>query len=913
MTEPGGKYNNLYLVGLGGTGCNILEAFLHYLTRHVSLLKDVETRTALLAFDVAEPDIAALRKAMGDLEKAMKEAGVQADKVALISDTVRFPATQTLFNFVQRWPEWWDAGASTSVPATAYRPVIDRSIDIPPLVGGVGRQRALSKAIYGLNYHMLKGISPKFENFKANVGQSRRKIVMMVYGMGGGSGSGMALDFARHLRKTLGADVPLFGLGILPCSGDDPAAKGASAYAAIVEHEALVDSNSNRRLVEQLGSAFESPFNAFLTVPLGPAFNRSTSLQEARQLIDEAIVDSLFKTLDFDLADFMSHSGANADPEGRWMNTLTMLQVSIPIREHVELAKLEVERMDQMRRIHNERRPVYGSPERSDDGAINRLLALCEQDVMEGLSTFLRTNDQAATPDQMKVERERRMRDSPTLEKFFKQNLHAQEGPLHAVADDLRLPVRAIGLDAKEGDYKEAIHRQAQEILALMTALPAGHLDFERRAGDLLKDLEKLATFETKLTAQERSIITRDLAEAVFVVGKFLGLLRRTEEIAALCESVHKNLAHSENASRFDGIVKRLAAVQDSEIQIARQLLVTMLSPAEKERRLDYLTSSARAMSRAFERERTDWAAKRDEADLRAKRAKDTLEKATKEQGRLANLLSPTAKRNARDALARAKKDLAAAEEVVADATAAFERADQRLQIYSLVDQRFGVTSEYRRAVADLVRTKERHYTQFNEAQRDRGLYHRVKELTETERLRILQRVLAEEKTIGDEAEESLVTSVIDRTHLKSFLTTALDVFRNPSFLGLTHGYRTDSLWFVALAHQRLWTKDLEDEVKTSLSGYVSHDVDRAIAIRHVPASDRFRLRFLLIAGKARPEELQGFDDMRSLYGKAPEGARKMSHSLALEHGGYLDRSGEFVRFTEATPAPTTREPKVVP
>ena len=163
---------------------------------------------------------------------------------------------------VQNYPEFLQREGA-KVPDN-YIPWLSSSMEIPPLAGGVGRKRALSKAIYGLNYHHLKLVDGYMDKFKEHVFTSTvQPIIFIIYGLGGGSGSGTALDFTRHLRKKIGSGIPIIGLTILPCSGDDPPAKGAASYAALLEHEFAIDRSLNHKITSKYGDTYQNPFTAF--------------------------------------------------------------------------------------------------------------------------------------------------------------------------------------------------------------------------------------------------------------------------------------------------------------------------------------------------------------------------------------------------------------------------------------------------------------------------------------------------------------------------------------------------------------------------------------------------------------------------------------------------------------------------
>jgi hypothetical protein len=243
-------------------------------------------------------------------------------------------------------------------------------MDIPPLAGGVGRRRALSKAIYGLNYHHLRLLDNYMDTFKEHLFTSTiQPVVFVIYGLGGGSGSGMVLDFTRHLRKKMGSGVPIIGLCILPCTGDDPAAKGTSAYSAILENAIAVDKGTNQKVMKKFGNAYENPFSGFMVMPLGPAYSKTASLIDAKRLIDDAIVDVLMNSLSFDLADLLSNIGSNIDMGGKWLHVLSTIKVNYPVTEFIELTKMYLDKLDKLRALRREKRKYTAAPIRPKPAA----------------------------------------------------------------------------------------------------------------------------------------------------------------------------------------------------------------------------------------------------------------------------------------------------------------------------------------------------------------------------------------------------------------------------------------------------------------------------------------------------------------------------------------------------------------
>ena len=151
------KYSSaIQIVGLGGTGTNVIEAFIRNKEALISLLREDKVRVSLLALDVADHDIISLESAYKNLVKDLKKENISSDKIHLVAESVKFPTPETMFEFIQNYPNFLESDGIKA--PTNYTPWLSSSLEIPPLAGGVGRKRALSKAIYGLNYHHLKFI-----------------------------------------------------------------------------------------------------------------------------------------------------------------------------------------------------------------------------------------------------------------------------------------------------------------------------------------------------------------------------------------------------------------------------------------------------------------------------------------------------------------------------------------------------------------------------------------------------------------------------------------------------------------------------------------------------------------------------------------------------------------------------------
>ena len=101
------SYNSaIQLIGLGGAGVNIVEAFINNRKGLIPLVKREGVRISCLAIDVADHDIQSLEASSRDLWENLREEGIPSDKISLIAKSVKFPTPESMFDFINKYPEY---------------------------------------------------------------------------------------------------------------------------------------------------------------------------------------------------------------------------------------------------------------------------------------------------------------------------------------------------------------------------------------------------------------------------------------------------------------------------------------------------------------------------------------------------------------------------------------------------------------------------------------------------------------------------------------------------------------------------------------------------------------------------------------------------------------------------------------
>ena len=880
--------NSIQIIGLGGTGANVIEAFIKNKSNLIELLKTEGIKVSLLSLDVADHDIRSLDMAYKRLADDLKIHNIPADKINLVSKTMKFPTPESMFDFIQNYPEFLQR-EGVKVPDN-YTPWLSSSMEIPPLAGGVGRKRALSKAIYGLNYHHLKVIDGYMDQFKEHVFTSTvQPIIFVIYGLGGGSGSGTALDFTRHLRKKIGSGIPIIGLVILPCSGDDPPAKGAASYAALLEHEFVLDRAANRKVTSKYGDTYQNPFTAFLMMSLSPAYSRAGSVLDARKLVDDAIVDILMKSLNFDLADLFSNIGSNVDLDGKWVNVISTLKVSYPVAEFIDLTKIYLDKLDRLRELRREKLDIYTGTKETFG-----LETIFESSFLELKSVYRRLLIEKNTYDESRFETDVQsfLGEGKSMDADVVMHIRGVEDSVRSLISDLSKSVLSIGLDAVDGTVESRIRSLSEEMVALSLNLSQNYQKLQDKVKTLTEDLQSTLPSAQSLTPRQLQIIN-DTINLIKLIDYYIHGLNLYLQIHNLSDKLLKTIEKLDQNELHDRMKESVSRISNPELVINFALLSSLLSPISLEvKTLDARLSDCQVMKRITD-ERLD-ALRTHEESLTIKKKSRTQEK---------DRVGGQAKRirfgflGPRKKIMQSKSSDLEHELRVIDSqlnTVSGERKilENKLSAYINIERKFEVASTYRKMLTEANALENSYYEKMNETMKDRGYYDRVAELTEGEQLKIMQRILLEDE--ASLTQENMLNDIIDRKHLKEYLASALGIFRIPATLGLTAKYRTDYLWFTVVSPRGLWDADLNSEAKTMLSGYVSKDASKSIYIREVDSDDPWTMRFLIIAAKASPADLDNFKEMGILYDQTTKGETLLSHSFLLEQGVHISPDHQF-------------------
>jgi hypothetical protein len=322
----------VHVIGVGGAGAKVVEALLRDAPE--DLLANSGSRLSVLAVDIGEASLTGVQS----LANRFPASSAHVETLAL-----RLPSAAALAQTLHNYRGHLELEYPLMQGHGEFVPWIEAQAALPAT--GEPVPRALAKAVYGQAYYEEgRPMAAALKRFAASTNATQGDaVVCIVFGLGGGSGSGMALDLARHLSNGLfGRRVLVMGIGIAPCDGDAPVHRGGQVFTALNELDGLCDEGQNKGVVQACGELYKNPFTAgFLLVPQQPTYARTNDLAATHERVDHEIAALLtqrhganlwevLRLLNWVAAPSTQHSAARTPWGAKWMHLLGFADASDP-------------------------------------------------------------------------------------------------------------------------------------------------------------------------------------------------------------------------------------------------------------------------------------------------------------------------------------------------------------------------------------------------------------------------------------------------------------------------------------------------------------------------------------------------------------------------------------------------------
>lgn len=316
-----------HVVGIGKCGAEAVAEMLRQ-------LEPGGPKFHALVVDIGGRDLAELR---------MLAATIPAERAEIAIIELDPPESQALDRALHDYPQFLALEYPRYAWGAAFRSWLPARMS-PTSAGPV--ERAVAKAVYGAAYYGgMRPMHRALRAFSDGVEASRAQaVIAIVFGLGGGTGSGIAVDLARHLSSSLlGRRALVVGIGIAPCGGDTIEHGAARLFPVLNELDCLGDEGKNSGIVASCGELFRNPFTAgFIVVPQAPVWNATRDLARTHQRVDQEIAVlltargglNLYETLrllNWVAAPSTQHSAARTPWGARWIHMLAYADAEGPI------------------------------------------------------------------------------------------------------------------------------------------------------------------------------------------------------------------------------------------------------------------------------------------------------------------------------------------------------------------------------------------------------------------------------------------------------------------------------------------------------------------------------------------------------------------------------------------------------
>jgi len=282
----------VHLIGIGKTGAEFIAQIMRQSSDN--FLQDSRKRFTALAVDIGDQDLLQVQ----ELAKNLPSDRAQVRTLAL-----EVPSRDELFGSLRQYREYLKLEYPRYYWNPDYEPWLPENVEIPQ--AGEHFPRAIAKAIYGKAYYEEpRVLEQELEDFAKSVSATKcQSVVCVVFGLGGGTGSGIVVDLARHLSNVkFGRRALVLGIGIAPCDGDLEDHRGGNLFPVLNELDCMLDQEKNEGVVKVAGDLYRNPFTAgFLMVPQKPIWQNTKDLTATHQRVDSELALFLTRNHGIDL------------------------------------------------------------------------------------------------------------------------------------------------------------------------------------------------------------------------------------------------------------------------------------------------------------------------------------------------------------------------------------------------------------------------------------------------------------------------------------------------------------------------------------------------------------------------------------------------------------------------------------
>jgi len=856
-------YSNIHLIGLGGTGANLIQSLIES-ERLSTLLQSEDFNIACLAIDVADGDIGNLQAAYKKTLSKLEAKGTSVDKLWVKTLNIKFNTPDALFEFMEKYDKYV---AKEGIKISPYTPWLKSSMSIPPLAGGVGRQRALSKAVYNLNYFHYSELNSLMSVFKDRVLTSKyQPIVVIAFGLGGGTGSGMVFDFARHLRAKLGSSIPIIGLTIMPSSADDLLARGPAPFNALLEMELLFNASLNEKVVSKYGAPYRNPLNAIFFVALEPVYNNRNNLMTAKKELDDALIDLLNLFMNFDLADLLSRVGTNNDFGENWVHSTAYLRIRYPVEDYVNYMHEYLQLAENAGELMNAKKDVLLKISDIINNKYKEFVELYKRHLISinnyREDTFLTDlEDIIHRAGKYDVDLKKQMKGVYEFASYYNDKWDK-------TLDAMIFP---------EDSVEYSVMQQLSNFRERIRSIEKTYEDFNKTLGGFMSELENSITASKYLTSTQIRQI-RSYINLVQLVDISINTVRGYLRTKALADELAIRYAKDQSKT---GV--RLLSLSETELIPLYKTAGIIMTRAETEIKMsEHYIPSLKVIRRNIENHFKDESGEIESLQRLIAQKEQENERI---KGDISKIwLDFEGKKKTLNKNLRSKQvDLTGLRNSLNEKNIELAKSKDDLEKMTQLEKSLEVTSQYRKYLNFVYNKTNVLNSMLSIITSTSNYYERVVELSEVEQVKIMDKILREEE--ASLKGEGILKEIVDRDRFRDIVRSYIRIFSVPSYAGLADSYRTDLIWTTVSLPTGLWDQELQGMLSSTLNVFSSVEANKSISIRQITQVDPWTITFLTIFAKARLEQVEKFLGMKDDTESIKRSDKALFRSFLLEQG----------------------------
>ncbi|MGC8622146.1 MAG: hypothetical protein ACP5U0_09555, partial [Caldisphaera sp.] len=704
---------------------------------------------------------------------------------------------------------------------------------------------------------------------------------------GGGTGSGMVVDMAKYIKK----EIPysnVIGLAIVPSQNDDGLSRGPSPYMALNEFKILFDN------VEIKKYGIENPFTTMFFLPLEVTVSETHAgdMTSAWRVMDNQINEILRILEIVDIEDIMTELDMAENMKDQYINSVGYLKVRYPIKEYIDVSEMKIRRAELIGTLIDEKIKFIDASSTLLDAYYLKGFNIFKQHI---LATELRSVDYKNAVENQIYELVKRNVDYGNEINRMIKNMQIFSIQYVDVFTEI---IETIEILQKESETAELDESKNSNPISLLRA------QFSNLGK--IKDQSDLDLILGEMTKTQRSLdsMLDDGAGKLFTssqqqnivnsMRKFISLAIKGYEIMNKYYVIKYLYMYLQNTIKVTVPEKldEVSQLLNNEIVSLIRYISIVLGRIEQEYEMvseDYLIIMD-LLKTNYKKEMNLLNYKIRDTDNKMKdkqRRIEIIDNELKATGFLRGKNKKTLENNRANEVSKLNRLEEYKKLILSDK----ESVNKIIEIINTIKEYANVTGIAHKTLTNILKLNENILNTTSIATRSTYYYEQIIDISPKEARRIMGVILNGRKDSLLNVET--IKRIVDMDILQEKLKSYVGVFRSPSYFGLNSNYTTDKILGIitpSISVDNEVIQNLKSQLEIYSPGQSVNNVVsiKSVSIPQATGTESLSIKFLLIAAKARPEDLSIYDMIKKSVIDLPPNKLEFYKALTLSFGNNI-------------------------